>query len=446
MALLPTGHYLVGGAMAVAVSFILLAFVPARIVDWLASARLRLGSLPAITPVPVSLASFAALVVLVLAGLYGSRDPLANPLPTMVWTMWWVGVTLLHAVLGNLWAYINPWTGPLWVIDRSLGGRVSRSPPLSYPAWLGYWPAIALFFAFAWFELVDPAPDDPGRLAYAVAGYWLVSFTGMVLFGEAAWRERAEPFSIFYRLIAGLSPLVIAPSSGRQGRYDVSLALPGAALIKRDALPLSGVLFVLLTLSAVSFDGLSATFWWLSLGDINPLEFPGRTDVMHRNTVGLLMTVVVLGAGFVAAIRFGWFLAGAHGPVTPGLGSFIYSIMPIALAFHFSHYLAMLLIGSQYALLAMSDPFATGADLFGLGHFHVVTSFMATYEGTRMMWNLQTAGIVVGHVAAVVLAHALAVRHFGDNRSAVLSQLPLAVLMVLYTALGLWLLSTPVAG
>ena len=271
----------------------------------------------------------------------------------------------------------------------------------------------------------------------------------MVVFGEAAWRERAEPFSIFYRLISGLAPLVIEPSAdrqgSRQGRYEVGLAIPGAALVERGALPLSGVLFVLLTLSAVSFDGLSATFWWLGLADINPLEFPGRTEVMSLNTIGLVMTVIVLGAGFGAAIRLGWVMAGARGPVAPGLGTFIYSIMPIGIAFHFSHYLAVLLIGSQYALVAMSDPFATGADLFGFGHFHVITSFMATYEGTWLIWNLQTAGIVVGHVAAVVLAHALAVRHFGDNRQAVLSQLPLAVLMVLYTALGLWLLSTPVA-
>lgn len=435
---------MVGGATAVAVSFLLLAFVPASIIDRLASARLRLGSLGAVTPVPVSLASFLLLVVLLLAGLYGSRDPLANPLPTMVWTIWWVGITLAHALFGNLWAYINPWTGPYRLLDRSLGGRLSRSPPLTYPAWLAYWPAIVFFFGFAWFELVDPAPEDPERLAHAVAGYWLATFAGMVVFGEAAWRERAEPFSIFYRLIAGLAPLVIEPSASRQGRYEMCFAIPGAALVGRGALPLSGVLFVLLTLSAVSFDGLSATFWWLGLGDINPLEFPGRTEVMFLNTIGLVMTVIVLGAGFGAAIRLGWVMAGAHGPVAPGLGTFIYSIMPIAIAFHFSHYLAMLLIGSQYAFVAMADPFATGPDLFGFGHIHVTTSFMATYEGSWLIWNLQTAGIVVGHVAAVLLAHALAVRHFSDNRQAVFSQIPLAVLMVLYTALGLWLLSTPV--
>ena len=60
---------------------------------------------------------------------------------------------------------------------------------------------------FAWFELVYPAPDDPERLAFAVGGYWLFAFAGMLLFGEEAWTERAEPFSIFFRLVAGLSPL-----------------------------------------------------------------------------------------------------------------------------------------------------------------------------------------------------------------------------------------------
>ena len=50
---------------------------------------------------------------------------------------------------------------------------------------------------------------------------------------------------------------------------------------------------------------------------------------------------------------------------------------------------------------------------------------------------------MVGHVWAVVLAHAIAVRHWGPGRAAALSQAPLAGLMVLYTLFGLWLLATP---
>ena len=69
------------------------------------------------------------LVALVAAGFLGSRDPLSNPLPLTLWTLLWVGLTLAQGMLGNLWAWINPWYGPYW-IARSLG---LPSPLLQLP-------------------------------------------------------------------------------------------------------------------------------------------------------------------------------------------------------------------------------------------------------------------------------------------------------------------------
>jgi len=40
----------------------------------------------------------------------------------------------------------------------------------------------------------------------------------------------------------------------------------------------------------------------------------------------------------------------------------------------------------------------------------------------------------------------IALRTEKDRRSTLLSQAPLAILMVVYTLFGLWLLSTPAAG
>jgi hypothetical protein len=133
-------------------------------------------------------------------------------------------------------------------------------------------------------------------------------------------------------------------------------------------------------------------------------------------------------------------------PLAPALGVFVYSIVPISIAFHFAHYLTALLVDGQYALAAASDPFGSGLDLLGFGHHDVTTSFLSTYDGVRTIWNAQTAAIVLGHVAGIAMAHALALRHFGEGRSAVASQIPLALFMVLYTLFGLWLLATPVVG
>jgi hypothetical protein len=445
--LMPTGHYLLGGTLAVAATFLLLAVGPTGLSDRLANGRLPLLALRPPSPIPTSLLSLLFLATLLATGLYGSRDPLANPLPLTIWTLWWVGFTLATAVLGNLWAYVNPWSGPYRLLMRLAGWP---TPPLAYPAWLGYWPAIVLFLGFAWFELIDLAPDDPERLAIAVGGYWLLTFIALLLFGEEAWLQRAEPFSVFLRFIGGLSPLVWEAKAGAgETRQRLALAMPGATLLDRSPLPPSGVLLILLTLASVSFDGLAKTFWWLALHGINPLEFPGRSAVLGINTAGLLLTWEALAVIYTAAVLLGWRLAGRPVPPRILLGTLIFSIMPISLGFHFSHYLTALLVNGQYAYAVAGDPFGTGFNVLSQGsqaHFHVTTSFLNTYEGTRAIWNAQTAGIVLGHVLAVLLAHETARRAIGNPRAVVLSQVPLAAVMVAYTLFGLWLLSTPVAG
>jgi len=438
--LLPTGYYIFGGTLAVAASFLLIALAPADLVQRLAGARRRIGTIPPISPVPTSLAAFLLFAFLLSAGIYGTPDPLENPLPLTIWTLWWVGLTLLHPVFGNLWAFLNPWSGPYRLIRNVAGPYVGR---LAYPQRLSHWPAVVLFFGFAWFELVEPAPDNPGRLAIAAGCYWLIAFAGLLAFGDT-WTEKAEPFSIFFRLVAGLSPLSLRKLANE--KVSVSLVWPGAALLERPPLPLSGVLFVILTLSSVSFDGLSRTFWWLALGGINPLEFPGRTAVVDRNTLGLLLAFATLAAVYWLAVRLGWILAGMRTPLMPALGALVYSIIPISLAFHFAHYLTALMVNGQYAFAAASDPFGSKLDLFGTRDFYVTTVFLNTYGPVRLIWTAEVVAIVFGHVFGIVLAHALATRHCGGGRNTVASQLPLAALMVLYTLFGLWLLSTPAAG
>ena len=99
----------------------------------------------------------AVLVALVVAGLTGSRDPLANPLPLSVWTLLWVGLTFVHAVLGNVWPLVNPWTAIARLLRRAFGRRDGRRR--CRRCWFGRrrsggWPAVVLLLIFAWFELV----------------------------------------------------------------------------------------------------------------------------------------------------------------------------------------------------------------------------------------------------------------------------------------------------
>ncbi|HET6156874.1 MAG TPA: hypothetical protein VFE34_00885 [Dongiaceae bacterium] len=428
--LLPTGYYLFGGALAVAASFLILLALPASSVKRWFDASLNIARAPALSVTCSSLVSFCLLVLLTLAGYFGSRDPLDNPLPLTVWTLWWIDVTLAHALFGNLWRYLNPWVGPfrlLW----------TKKAPLPYR--LGYWPAILGLLSFAWFELIHPAPDDPAILAQAVIVYSVITWIGMALFGEEAWLSQGDCFSVFFALIARVAPL--------QTRDErLSLVPPGCALAEFDPLPPSGILFVLLTLTTVSFDGLSRTFWWLGLNGINPLEFPGRSAVMGINTVGLFALWLLLSVAFLACIWLGRAMAGQRSPFWTQAGALAASILPISIGYQFAHYLTSFLVNIQYTAVAATDPFARGWFNAEERMHHVTTSFLSNHDSVAIIWNLQAAGIVIGHIIAVLTAHLITLKRESDRRVMLACQVPLALLMVAYTLFGLWLLSTPAAG
>lgn len=437
--LLPTGYYVAGGALAVAVSFLGLALLPADFLDRFWQRRLVLFTFGGWPRALVSLASCAFFAMLVVAGLTGSRDPLSNPLPLVTWTLLWVGLVLLQGLFGNLWAWLNPWFGPWRIATGFVGARIRNFITATLPPSIGGWPAFALFLAFAWFELIDPAPDDPARLARAAGWYWLLTAIAMLVFGYREWSRRGEFLTVFLSMVARFSCL-----DRKAGK--VTLCWPGARLLDAPALPPSGIAFLLLALSSVSFDGLSKTFFWLGLWGVNPLEYPGRTALIGIGTVWLLLTFLLLAAVFLLAVGAGRLLAGGGPALGDAAGLLVWSIVPIALAYHFAHYLAALLVYSQYAMAALSDPFGLGWNLFGTAGMTVDAGVVSGAQSAWWLWNFQAGAIILGHVLAVLVAHGLAWRLHRDARRAVLSQLPLTLLMVVYTVLGLWLLSTPTAG
>ncbi|MER8429047.1 hypothetical protein [Mesorhizobium caraganae] len=438
--LLPTGYYIAGGALAVAVSFLVLALLPPDALDRFWRRRLQLFTFSDAPRTIVSLISFAGFAILITAGLFGSRDPLSNPLPLTIWTLVWVGLAIAQGLFGDLWSWLNPWYGPWRIVTRLLGRRGDQAHHPRLPAWLGCWPGVILFFAFAWFELIDPAPDDPARLAYAAGFYWLFTFVAMLAFGYPGWSQRGEFLTVFFAMVARFAPI----ERDEAGRLN--LCWPGAKLLGAAPLSASGIAFLLLSLSSVSFDGLSKTFFWLGLFDINPLEYPGRTALIGIGSFGLVLTFLLLAAAFMLAVILGQHLSGSRHSLGEAAGLLVWSIVPIALAYHVAHYLTALLVDGQYALASLSDPFALGWNLFGAADMQIEAGIVAGADSVWWLWNVQAGIIIAGHMLAVLVAHGLAWRLHPVPSRAALSQLPLTVLMIAYTIFGLWLLATPTAG
>ena len=431
--LMPTDIYIAAGAATVAASIVLVGLVPVQaVVRVFRPLPLRAVLCPERAATGVSLLSTLVFLALVWLGFKGPNDPLANLLPLTIWTLLWVMFVVLQAVFGDLWRWLNPWTGLYRVV------AASRRPPFQLPQAVGSWFAVALLILLNLFALADLAPDDPERLAVVALAYWVITFLGMVLFGAQDWLARVEVFSVFFRLMARLSPLRFGPRP--------AIGWPGWQALERPETDPSRAVFCLVLLGSGSFDGLHETFWWLAQIGINPLEFPGRSAVVWPSTLGLLAGNIVLVAIFALAVAAGMALACGQerrARLGPAFTAFSVSILPIALGYHVAHYLPSFLVQIQYVGVALGDPFERGWHLFGLGHGHVTTGFLNNAATVRVLWLTQAGAVVASHVVSVLMAHHVAV-HLVQGRSAVLRcQAGLAILMIVYTIFGLWLLASP---
>jgi hypothetical protein len=421
---LPTGPYITAAALTVGLTAVLGAIahrMPVMEPRLVMERRVLL---------PVSLTSylsFLGFVSLIMIGLFGERDPMHNLMTLIFWVGVWIVIPLGSMLMGNLWRPINPWTGPVR-IARTLIGRTG-SIGLGR---LGHFPAVLGYAGFVWFQMVSLYPDDPTVLAKMALVYWLVIFGLAVAEGEV-WLERGEFLTVLFGLISKVAPFWLKITGPRA---RLMRGWPGTQVLTMPPLSPSAVVFVGLALAALTFDGLAETFWWQALIGENPLEPTGRSEVMWQNTVGLA-TVWVLTLGLIlAAIALGRRIGGGF-----STGPVMLAFLAIAAGYHAAHYLVMLLTAGQYTLAALNDPLFQGESWLGLQPFYVSFGFLSDPGTMPFIYAAQFTAVLGAHLLAVILGLKLA----GQGARPV-AHLPMTVLMVTYTVLGLWLLSTARTG
>ncbi|MEM6374817.1 MAG: hypothetical protein AAF686_01165 [Pseudomonadota bacterium] len=425
--MLPTDIYIAAGVAAVMLTVLALAFLPGRVV-----VNLFRPSRPLAVP-NVRLCHVTRpvgtliLVVLLWQGFTGPRDPVSNSLVLMVWVFWWIGLVSVQGLVGDIWNWINPWLG----VTSITGYRKL----ISYPRWLGYWPACLGFVLFSGFLLADIAPSDPARLASAVTVYFLVSLLGLYVFGPV-WLLRAEAVSVLMRAYGRVAPFA------RVGR-KLRLGFWGWQPVCHRPPALSLAVFIVLLLGVGSFDGLNETFWWIGFIGLNPLEFTGRSAAQWQNMTGLLVANAALLFVFWSGLWAGAQFSDDPQPSAQLLRVYAPTLLPIAMGYHVAHYLTALLVEAQYLWIWLDDPLGNGTHWLGQEDFQVTTGFFNRQDSVEMIFVTQAAAIVLGHVVAILMAHATAYRVTGSHRAAVIGQMPLALFMIAYTFLGLWLLATP---
>jgi len=444
---LPLSLYLVGGAAVVGLSFLVFALFVREQSAHEHRAGVNLLARPvgrAMTHwgvrVTLKTATLALFLLAILAGLLGNQNPYRNIAPTLVWIIWWVGFAYISAFGGNLWLLVSPWRtlydAAAWLSQR-MGLRGPPTPRLVYPRALGVWPACALLFAFAFIELIYPNSAVPAIIGALAVAYSLLTFTGMFAFGRDGWLQHAEVFQLFFGLFAKLAPFEAPGGNG------LLLRPPGSGLLKEEPISTSAMAFVLLMLATVLFDGLIGTPEWSEFERIVSAAIPQARDASLIIKTAALLAVWLLFLGAYLGICAGMsaMVAGGPAPIELARG-FALTLIPIAIGYHVAHYLVYLLIQGQYIIPLISDPLGYGWNLLGTAGYRVDIAL----AGARFAWYVALAAIVTGHVAAVYLAHVKAMDAFATPRIALRAQIPLTLLMVVYTFIGLSITAEPIVA
>ncbi|MFL5648015.1 MAG: hypothetical protein ACJ776_06445 [Chloroflexota bacterium] len=403
---LPLAVYVVGAAVTVALSFI---FVIVRDVRAAPPDLTATGHLPpAWISWPLRVLGLVGWAWIIAQGIAGGSSD-GDVATLFLWVYGWVGLAIVCAIIGPVWHFLDPFS-----TIHDIGAAILRALHIegwdvaTYPLTIGRWPATAGFAFFVWLELVVQA--GPSILFIVVVGYTALTVAMMAQFGRDEWRSQGETFTVWFRLLGRLAHWRLVDEEGR-----VHTRAFGSGLLERGW-SAADVTLVALGVSSIIFDGLSQTQPFFDV-----FGAPG----LFAKTVLLFafLGIVVLMAFAVAR--------------TVGMGAIGAGLLPIALGYLIAHYLTYLLIDGQRILIAISDPFNKGWNLFGTA-FHEPTG---AWLPPGLVWTVQLAAVVGGHMLGAWGGHVVAAADAPPGISAQelrRRQIPLAVVMIALTTLTLW--------
>ncbi|MGD9958051.1 hypothetical protein [Nocardioides sp.] len=433
---IPPELAIAGASAALTVSFIVLALAwrtprfdaatqgrPAP--GWLTD----LVDSPAFAPVvrALGLLFFAYVTWAAVAG----PDLLTNPVFGVVYVLLWVGLVPASLLFGPFYRAVSPVRTLHLLLVRVLGLDAHQGRA-TLPPWVGLWPGALALFAFVWLELVYPSGTYLATLQVWFGTYLVLGLVGAAVFGDR-WLAAFDPFEVYSTLIGHLSVFgrrTVRTRGGPKAHPHTQLVLR-APLRSLDGVPIGPGLVAVLAvlLGSTAFDTFKDSSTWVRF--IQDVSAP---EVV--NTLGLLGFCLAVGVSFTAAT------VAVRPRAATGLtrrdmpGQFAHSLVPIVLGYITAHYLSYFVEVGQQTMILLSDPMGTGANLLGTANLGV-NYWLSDHPSTLAV--VKVLAVVGGHVLGVIAAHDRATKLL-TTRDQLVAQLPLLVLMVLYTGTGLYLL------
>jgi hypothetical protein len=426
----PLWLYASGCAATLILTFAFLAVFLRDSPQQTTSSPFRALRLPPLLLVQLRAGALACLLLTMTAGLAGPQDPDGNIAMQMFWILFLLGLAYLTALVGDLYAMVNPWRTAMDLLERcGVSFSVARLP---YPRWLGTWPAMLLYLALVYLELFGAGA--PANLGWALVAYSVLALASACLFGAEVFFGKMDVFSVYFRTIGLLAP--VAYHRTTKSVWTARFRRPLVGALEATPSDAGLVVFVLFMLSSTAYDSLHDTQLWTGLfwktaltvlspiwgGDLGRAQTTLMGAFLAWRQAGLAVFPFLYLALYLATLGLARLLTPTAPPARQTMYIFCNSLVPIALGYNVAHYFSFFVtqiislpaLGSAPPILPMA-----------------------------LVWHVEVAAILVGHVASVYLAHLMALQTFSDRRGVIVGQVSLLALMVAYTIFGLRILSLP---
>lgn len=416
---IPLYLYLLAAAAVVALSFILGSRGRPRVIE--AHDRRLAGPRAArVLRTTLAVCGVTGLALSVAAGVVVRSEGFT--LTTLsFWVGLIVGVTLACAVVSGAWDAGDPWA----TLERVYRLEEANVSPREGPWWMAPLGVYALF----WIELVSGVGFIDFWIVMVLLGYSLFVFSFRASLGKQ-WRER-DPLSVLFGFAGRLAPLRLS-DGGLVVKHPVAELAPG------EPMPIALFASVFVLLASTTFDNVSQTVGWGTfLTSTGLVELPPKLI----NSLSLALFSLPFLLPFLVCMGVARLLAAHDLSLRETALMFGWSLIPIGVAYVLAHNSGLLITGVPVLIRALSDPFEFGWNLFGTAQL-----FEGFVVSPALVWFVEIALIVAGHILGVLAAHRTAVALAGTQRDAVRSEYALTALMCLYTISTLWLLAQPLVA
>ena len=341
------------------------------------------------------------LVLLTVPGLVNNETAKVSVTPLILWVFLWIGVPVLGLLFGDLYAKFNP----LSIIVNQKGDSKN------------VYVASFLFICLTWFELVWTKPGNPRHIG--IVFLLLIVVVSLVQ-------------KFYKKTIVEVDPLLVLHHLYSKMRITHKAPVFKSLLNNLSNLAqLKGMeYFILLMIGTVTYDGLRETTFWFNL-------FGTRSYETSFSTMAFLTMNLIVIIFYRFACYFAIRVSGENYDLNEVSLKFGHTMLPIAFAYHVTHYLGLLLFESQTLLYRLNDPLG-----FGWNLFNAQETTVDYFLEPIVLWTVMVIVTLAGHMLSVVLAHDLSVKIFGHQKSDKTQYIFLFITVAL-TLQALFVLSVP---